>query len=382
LPVASVITGQVRSIIAVVAGVAATAFFASAAAQTEEEPVHLEYHAPSICDDDAQFFARARSRASRMRRARPDERARKFTVDIEQRGGRMWGRLVVRNPEGRQTVREIEAKDCNEAVDALSLVVALAINPRAGAQTGTSVGPELDPTLPGPASNAPNAPQPPSPAGTTGPPGSAAPSTAPAPAATSPTMAAPAPDASSSASGPFAAAGAPLWAFRGGLSAWGLGAIAPQPLLGARASAEVLNLAERAIAPSFRASLGYAAQQGFVVDGGTAHFAYAGTNIEICPLRIPPGGALVLRPCVMADLGLVFVRGSDAQNARGETRPWADIGAGGRLEWALGRQLGIELDAGCMFPIWRDRFLFGTRSFHRVAWAGGIVALGLVMRIP
>ncbi|HMI84788.1 MAG TPA: hypothetical protein VK550_11895 [Polyangiaceae bacterium] len=367
-----------RPTFAVVAAVAATALLllGSAAAQIDEEPVRLEYHAPTICEDEVQFFARARSRAPRMRMARPGEHARVFVVDIEQRGGRTSGRLTVRNPEGRQTVREIEARDCTEAVDALALVVALAVNPRAQAQEAPpGATREADAALapPGassvPTQSAPNAP--------TNPPNSAVPptpSTAASPVATVP--------ASAASGADVASREAPLWSFRTGLAAWGVGAIAPEPLVGARASAEIVHLGMRLIAPSFRASLGYATREGFVVDGGTAHFAYAGSNAEICPLRIPPGGPLVLRPCIIADFGFVFAQGSDALNARGETRPWADIGGGGRLEWALGRRWGVELDAGCMFPIWRDRFLFGTHSFHRVAWVGGLVALGFVMRIP
>jgi hypothetical protein len=136
------------------------------------------------------------------------------------------------------------------------------------------------------------------------------------------------------------------------------------------------------VAPSFRASFGYATHAGFVVDGGTAHFAYGGTNLEICPLRFPSAGSLIFRPCLMADIGFVLARGSDALNSRGETRPWAALGGAGRLEWMLGRRFSVDIDIGCMFPIWRDQFLFGSHSFHRVALAGGIAAVGLVMRIP
>jgi hypothetical protein len=365
---------QVRTFIAVVAAVAATAFLgSSAAAQPDEEPVRLEYRAPATCDDDAQFFARARLRAPRMRMARPDERARVFVVDIEQRAGKMSGRLTVRNPEGRQTIREIEARDCTEAVDALALIVALAVNPRAAQSTPSSAPGESEPIPPASTAtpNAPNASVPAPPSSTPSLPAPAASSSAPTPAATD------------SATEPFGRArGESLWTFRAGLGAWALGGIAPAPLFGARTSAEIMNLQANVIAPSFRISAGYATHAGFAVDGGTAHFSYAGSNMEICPLRIPPGGPLVLRPCLMADVGFVFARGADALNPQSEARPWAAIGMGGRLEWSLGRRVGVELDAGCTFPIWRDRFLFGTRSFHRVALAGGVVALGLVLRIP
>jgi hypothetical protein len=284
--------------------------------------------------------------------ARPDERARMFIVEIEQRGGRTSGRLTVHDPEGRKTVREIEAGDCQEAVDALALVVALVVNPRASAPEAPAAVPEeTQPILPEPAPQA-SAP--------------IAQDRAPAPASTP-----------SSPTGDAA-----LWTFRAGLAAWGVGAIAPEPLLGARASVELLNLAARVVAPSFRVSLGYATHAGFVVDGGTANFAHASTSVQVCPLRLPPAGPLVLRPCFMTDVGFVFAQGSDALNPRGATRPWADIGIGGRMEWMLSRRLGLDLDVACMFPIWRDRFLFGSHSFHQVASAGGVVALGFVMRIP
>jgi hypothetical protein len=365
----------VRPSTAIAAAVAAPLLLLGlAGAQTDEEPVFLEYHAPATCENDAQFFARARVRAPRMRLARPDERARMFVVDVEQRGGRTFGRLTVRNPEGRQTVREIEARDCSEAVDALALILALAVNPRAADAPPGAMNP--------PTEGAPRAAPPGAPEAAPTAPAPAAQPTAPSAAARAPTPAtgpSPAPEAPAVTTSPRDTAS---WAFRAGLSAWGVGAIAPEPLLGGRASGELLHLATQVTAPSFRAAVGYATHAGFVVDGGTAHFEYAGTSLEICPLRLPASGPLVFRPCAMGDLGFVFSRGTDTLDPRGETRPWVALGAGGRLEWALGRRVGLELDAGCTCPIWRDRFLFGSRSFHRVGLASGVVALGFVMRIP
>jgi hypothetical protein len=357
----------VRPFTAVALAVVAPLFFllSPAAAQPDEEPVFLEYRAPVICENEAQFFARARSRAPRMRIARPDERARMFVVDIEQRAGRTSGRLTVRNPEGRQTVRELEARDCGEVVDALALVMALAVNPRAADVTPAAVNPL-------PADTARAAP-------------TVAPAGEPTPAATAAPTSVPARVTASESAAAAAAtppSGASLWAFRGALAAWGVGAIAPEPLFGARAGGEVLNLATAVLAPSFRLSAGYATREGFVVDGGTAHFAYGGASFELCPLRLPASGPLLFRPCAIADVGLVFARGSEALNARGETRPLLALGGGGRLEWALGRRIGLELDIGCIFPVWRDRFLFGSQSFHRVAGAGGVASLGFVVRIP
>jgi hypothetical protein len=335
-----------RSITAVAAAVAATAPFVSrpAAAQPNEEVVRLEYHAPPACTDEAQFFAQARARAPQMRLARPDERARVFIVEIEQHAALTSARLTVRDPDGQTTVRNVETKDCSEAVDALALVAALAVNPRAGARPKETPVPS-DGTMPLP-------------------PG-------------------PTPPASPRAAPAHALARAPSpWTWRAGAAGFGVGAIAPEPLLGARVSAELVHLTSHGMAPSFRVSLGYATHNGFVVEGGTAHFAYAGANAEMCPLRLPPAKNLVFRPCVMADFGFVVARGSETLNPRSAVRPWADIGTGARLAWMLGGDIGVELDVGCMFPISRDRFLFGTDSFHRVAWVGGLAALGFLIRIP
>jgi hypothetical protein len=333
-----------RSITAVAAAVAATAPFVSgpAAAEPNEEVVRLEYHAPPACDDEAQFFAQARARAPQMRLARPDERARVFIVEIEQHATLTSAKLTVRDPDGQTTVRNVETKDCSEAVNALALITALAVNPRASAEPKETPVPSVDniPLVPGPA-----------------------------------------PPASTHAA-PAHALGPSPWTWRAGMAGFGVGAIAPDPLFGARVSAEMVHLTSHGMAPSFRVSLGYATHSGFVVEGGTAHFAYAGANAEMCPLRLPPAGNLVFRPCVMADVGFVVARGSDTLNPRSAVRPWADIGTGARLAWMLGGDIGVELDVGCMFPIWRDRFLFGTDSFHRVAWVGGLAALGLTLRIP
>jgi hypothetical protein len=205
----------VRSTIAVVAAAAATSFVSrgSAAAPPEDEPVHLEYRAPATCQDDARFFARARSRAPRMRIARSGERARMFLVEIEQQASRTSGRLTIRDPEGRKTVREIEAKDCDEAVDALALIVALAVNPRAGApEAPSTVSEETEPVLAAPAQEA----------------------SAPVAPARVPT-----PGLAATPLTPASARTAPLWTFRAGLAGFGIGAIAPAPLLGVRLSGEI-----------------------------------------------------------------------------------------------------------------------------------------------
>jgi hypothetical protein len=79
---------------------------------------------------------------------------------------------------------------------------------------------------------------------------------------------------------------------------------------------------------------------------------------------------------------MVQTRGSDTLNPRSASRVFADVGAEARLEWNLTQRIAIEFDAGCIFPLWQDRFLFGPKAFHRVAWIGGLAALGFSLRFP
>src|SRR5690606_32168893 len=120
-------------------------------------PVSLRYQAPEACPPESVFRAGVDGRTAQA--AWQDEDGEEVTsleveVSIEDDGAR--GRLVVREP-GRAPAapREVRDATCDTVVDALALVAALAIDPKA------SLAPTLRPVPPPPVRKPAPPPKPP-----------------------------------------------------------------------------------------------------------------------------------------------------------------------------------------------------------------------------
>ena len=332
--------------------VAICCFSRSAHGQSPEEPLRLEYHVSAGCDDEQQFFAALRARAPRARLARSDEPARVFNVEIEQSTKGTRARLTIREPSGQRTVRDLETTDCREAVDALALIAALAVDPQAAAEN-VQRGSEAKST-PGDRSAATKAPLD----------LSTVKSSEAAPGADVPVLS------------------SPSWIWVASVAGSGRGGVAPGLLLGGRLGIGLERNQDGWWAPSVRVAAEYATRGAFAVEGGVATFAYAAGSLEICPIRVPKGGRVLARPCITADLGVLHASGSDVPNARSASRLWLAAGGLVRLEWRFSARIGAELDIGCTFPVWRDRFRFDPRLIYEVAKTSGIAALGVTMHFP
>lgn len=90
--------------------------------------IALDYDAPAGCPDRAAYLARL---AVHGRGALADAPDRRFLVHIDARDGQFAGTVTVR-ADG-ETRRDLAAADCAALVDALALVTALALDPRADA---------------------------------------------------------------------------------------------------------------------------------------------------------------------------------------------------------------------------------------------------------
>ena len=107
------------------------AFERPARAQDAPEPIHLDYQASPGCPDEAAFLNRVRSRTGRARFVGPAARARRFSVTIDAGASGATGRVVVVETDGVEHTRHLDAGTCEDVADALGLIVALAIDPRA-----------------------------------------------------------------------------------------------------------------------------------------------------------------------------------------------------------------------------------------------------------
>jgi hypothetical protein len=233
------------------------------------------------------------------------------------------GRLTIEGVDGELTQRTISARSCQEVIDGLAFITALAIDPQASALPGDS-GPSPPPPSHKPAS------------------------------------------------------------VTAGLVAGGyaMGAIAPSPLWGGRLGVELSAAGTRLFSPAVRLLAQRAGHAGFDTDWGVAHITYTGAALEACPLRIGLVALLAVRPCFEAGIGVVDASGSEAPHPDSSSRGWAEIGLEGRLEWAIRATISVEVAGGYIVPLRRDRFLFGPNLvFHQVDAAGPMATLGLNIRL-
>jgi hypothetical protein len=125
-------------------GVVLIASATGSADPVEPEPIRLVYSAPAGCPDADAFFAGVAARAAASRVAAGD--AREFRVTLAETEAGATGTLVVTSEDG-ETVREVSGKTCEETVQALALVAALAIEQRAAE---IHVAPPVPPPRPPP----------------------------------------------------------------------------------------------------------------------------------------------------------------------------------------------------------------------------------------
>jgi hypothetical protein len=100
------------------------------AAQPEPEPFRLLFTAFTGCPDQAQFVDWVMAKTGRARPAKAGEPGRTFVVSLRSDGDQVRGSLALVGPDGVTEEREVTAHTCEQAARAMSLVMALAIDPR------------------------------------------------------------------------------------------------------------------------------------------------------------------------------------------------------------------------------------------------------------
>ncbi len=264
---------------------------------------------------------------------------RTLNVEIVLSDGRYTGKLSLVETDGRVTSKTLEGHDCEDLVDALSLVAALAVEDAEDDEA------RIVPSATPPAS------------------ATAAPVAPPGPVISHPFV------ERASAAVPVARTGLDL----GALVAVGP---APTPVYGGVLSFDWVSLGDGWLRPAFQ--LGAAA--GFAPDlaetSGTARFAWISARAAAYLLRwaLGPGGAM-LRCGVVGDVGALFARGLETTSPASTSRMWLSLGVGTSLEVPLGSSFAVRPVVGVEAPLRRDRYGFGSTDFFEVPF---VIATGSV----
>jgi hypothetical protein len=316
-----------------------------------EAPVRIEFVAPPGCPDSGSFAHQIEGRLANLRRAAEGEKARVVRGEIEARAGGVVGRLVLIETDGRTSERTLEAADCRQATDALALIAALAIDPRAR-ETSAAASSAPSPPSPPPAPSQSERPAPPP-----------APPAPPPRSVPSPPPAPPSPSAS-----PALAAGEtgrpPRVSFQATAAAFGTLGMAPGPTAGGALLVGVLFEAPRAAwSWSVRVGVADTADRSFDRLGGTATFGLLAGLAELCPLAMRFGDRVWLRPCADGEYGVVRVGASNTSSAHPVDRPWGGAGLGFRLGVRIAGPFWVDAVIGGLVALQRNDFEFASSRF-------------------
>jgi hypothetical protein len=303
-----------------------------AAAQTDAT-VRLDYQADARCPtqlmSDGAFVSEVRSRSPRIHFAPDAPRSLVVRIVRERGQGRtkMVGRIELHESDGTTTERAVSGATCEEAVSALGLVAALALDPTASTSDAG--------------------------AGTTST-ASATPS-----ATTTATTSTSTADASSHAHDDDEDASTPLekrrWSFGAGADGEVVFGASPDPLFAVpvffeatRALGDVVGLGggirfERAGETALTAT-----------SGGGADFTWTVGALDLClALR---GSRLRFNTCIRSHIGTIDAHGEGVLPQRSATRPWVDLGLALALRLRIVGPVFIEAAGHVGVALVQDRF--------------------------
>jgi hypothetical protein len=284
----------------------------------------VAYRAPGECPSRDAVRSQIDARAPEGRPA---------MIDVVKDGPRFRGEVVL-GEGARRLQRSVEGKTCGAVVDALSLVVAL---DRTDATPSEPEDPPEPPTT--------------------------SPTASPSPAA------ADAPQRAEAVSSPPATE--PV-RYTAGLSFHGTSFTSDAAFIGGALFADVAAksglFGERALTPSARLSVGTTVPLVHSGGTGTQKFVLTTAALDLCPVGVPAAGTIAFAACARTEIGSLTARIGGDDDAS-TSRLWAALAGIMRVRWAFGSgdlRPAIELSAGLVRPLIRDRFHFAANATDEV----------------
>jgi hypothetical protein len=290
-----------------------------------------------------------------MRRAAEGEPARAFVVNITSDTNAIRGALSITALDGSVSKREVTGGSCDEVISALSLITALAIDPRASTAPESSpavatlsssvAAPDMAPAMP-PSNDPPP----------TGPSiGLVAPTGQGSPLVRDPRALDDSPE-SPSTQAPSAPAHEVRWAV--GVEGQSLAGLVPAWGIGGGGFVDVTGSAHGHLIPSLRASFFAVTTQVTFAGAVGADLEWLVARMEACPIRFVWISDLGLSLCAALDVGNLRSTGIGLQNNATQIRPWVAPAVLGRVAWSPAEPLFFEAGAGLTVPVTRYSFYF------------------------
>jgi hypothetical protein len=119
----------------------------------------------------------------------------------------------------------------------------------------------------------------------------------------------------------------------------------------------------------------HAERNGFATTGGTADFTLDSLQFELCPISLGLQGRLGVRACGMGVAGQLAARGGQTVAAQGHTRPFGLFGGSAAVVLHPAWRVEMMLTGGVGVPLQRYAFQFEPAVFYRasaVSLTGGL----------
>jgi hypothetical protein len=328
---------------------------------------HLEIVSAPGCGGEGEITSRVARRSSRIRFVERGPGVRRARAELRPAGnGSFAATLTLWTDDGRELVRRVRPARCADALEALSLVLLVSLDPDADLSEAAATPSETEPQPDAPAASAESAAPPQAPPETT--------------RATEPRRAASDAPQSEPESPPEAPGSPSRFRPLAGVFASARGGPAPGWMPGLGVFAGVVG---PGFPSEFAVRLGFARHRraGFAVESGSAEFELDALRLELCPLGLRMGAA-GLHACLAGELGELEASGTGLPESRAAARPWRALGVSGWFGLRPWPVLELSLSGGLEHPLVRDRFEFNPEVFHEVGPIGGWVSLGAALSIP
>jgi hypothetical protein len=330
-----------------------------AGAFAEEVPFRVDYRAQPTCPSVDAFSAELVERSRQLRIAGPTEAASLFEVELREREGGFAGMLLLHEPNGRVTEREVASASCDEVVSALALIAAVLIDPASGQSTGAGARTASNETR------------------------RAAPPERRAPVRR--TKPAPEPRAPEAETQNASVPPRRRVLFGAGIGTVLEDAVAPGVAAGLFGELDASVGTDGVVHPLVALQVARTLTTRAETEAGIAELTFTAARLLACPLRWPPSDALSLRPCASAEVGFLRASGTATSLRASSDALWFAPGLGARIEARPAAGLRLTLDAGVVFPVTRDRFYFDPDTPQNTAFEvpaiGGTGRLGLIVAL-